>query len=142
MHIRFLSIAVSALALAACATGPDYAPKAIPPSAAAPFVMAQSSPLVSDAQPESNWWRLYDDPVLDGLVRDALASNTDIRVAIARLAKARGSLREERGAREPQIGASGSGQYGRLPGPSIPGEKRTDVQVDVGLNVAYEVDLF
>ena len=142
MHIRFLSIAVSALALAACATGPNYVPKAVAASAAAPFVMAQGSPLVSDAQPQSNWWRLYDDPVLDGVVRDALASNTDIRVAIARLEKARASLREERGAREPQIGASGGAQYGRLPGPSIPGEKRTDVQVDVGLSVAYEVDLF
>ena len=142
MHIRFFSTAVSALALAACATGPNYAPKSVAASAAAPFVMAQGSPLVSDAQPQSNWWRLYDDPVLDGLVRDALASNTDIRVAIARLEKARASLREERGAREPQIGASGGAQYGRLPGPSIPGEKRTDVQVDIGLNVAYEVDLF
>jgi NodT family efflux transporter outer membrane factor (OMF) lipoprotein len=142
MHIRLFSIAASALALPACATGPDYAARPVSASAAAPFVMAQGSPLVSNAQPDGNWWRLYDDPVLDGLVRDALASNTDIRVAIARLARARASLREERGAREPQLGASGSAQYGRLPGPAVPGEKRTDVQVDVGLSVAYEVDLF
>ena len=142
MHIRLFSTAASALALAACATGPDYAPKPVFASAAAPFAMAQGSPVVSDAELGGNWWRLYDDPVLDGLVRDALASNTDIRVAIARLARARASLREEVGAREPQIGATGSAQYGRLPGPSIPGEKRTDLRVDVGLGVAYEVDLF
>ena len=30
----------------------------------------------------------------------------------------------------------------RVPVPQFPGEKRTDVQVDVGLDVAYEVDLF
>lgn len=142
MNLRNLSIGASALVLAACATGPDYSPKPVSASAAAPFVMAQGSTLVSDAQPTSNWWRLYDDPVLDGLVHDALSANTDIRVAVARLAKARASLREEKGAREPQIGASGSAQYGRLPGPDVPGEKRNDVQVDVGLNVAYEVDLF
>ena len=142
MNLRNLSIATSVLVLAACATGPDYSPKPVSASAAAPFVMAQGSTLVSDAKPDGNWWRLYDDPVLDGLVHDALASNTDIRVAVARLAKARASLHEERGAREPQVGASGSAQYGRLPGPDGPGEKRTDVQVDVGLNVAYEVDLF
>ena len=142
MMLRKLSIAASALVLAACATGPDYSPKAVSASAAAPFVTAKGSSLVSEAQPAGNWWRLYDDPVLDGLVHDALTANTDIRVAVARLAKARASLREERGAREPQIGASGSTQYGRLPGPDVPGEKRTDVQVDVGLNVAYEVDLF
>jgi NodT family efflux transporter outer membrane factor (OMF) lipoprotein len=142
MNLRNISTAVSALALAACAVGPNYSPKPVSASAAAPFVMAQSSPIVSDAQPTGNWWRLYDDPVLNGLVQDALSANTDIRVAVARLAKARAILREERGAREPQVGASGSAQYGRLPGPDIPGEKRNDVQVDVGLNVAYEVDLF
>src|SRR5205085_6683657 len=122
--------------------GPNCSPKPVSPAADGPVVMAQGSPLVSDAQPARNWWRLYDDPVLDGLVQDALSANTDIRVAVARLAKARASLREERGAREPQVGASGSAQYGRLPGPDIPGEERNDVQVDVGLNVAYEVDLF
>lgn len=142
MQIRLFSIATSALALAACAAGPNYSPRPVSASAAAPFVMAQGSPLVSNTEPGGNWWRLYDDPVLDGLVRDALSANTDIRVAVARLAKARAGLREERGAREPQIGANGSAQYGRLPGPSIPGEKRTDMQVDVGLSVAYEVDLF
>jgi NodT family efflux transporter outer membrane factor (OMF) lipoprotein len=142
MMLRKLSISASALVLAACASGPNYVPKPVSASAAAPFVMAQSSTVVSDSQPSGNWWRLYDDPVLDGLVKDALAANTDIRVAVARLARARASLREERSAREPQVGISGSAQYGRLPGPPLPGEKRTDVQVDVGLGVAYEVDLF
>jgi NodT family efflux transporter outer membrane factor (OMF) lipoprotein len=139
---RKLSIAVSALALAACATGPNYMPKPVSASAAAPFVMAHGSTIVSAAQPQGNWWRLYDDPVLDGLVRDALAANTDIRVAVARLARARASLREERGAREPQVGLSGSTQYGRNPGPGIVGEKRNDLQVGVSLDVNYEVDLF
>ena len=139
---RNLAAMSSAIALAACATGPDYHPQPVSASAAAPFVMAQNSAVVSNSQPAGKWWRLYDDPVLDGLVRDALAANTDVRVAEARLQRARAALREERGAREPQVGVNGSAQYGRLPGPAIPGEKRTDVQVDVGLGVSYEVDLF
>jgi NodT family efflux transporter outer membrane factor (OMF) lipoprotein len=92
--------------------------------------------------PEANWWRLYADPVLDALVADALAANTDVRVAAARIARARAVLREERAAREPQVGVGGSAQYGRLPGPSIPGQSRTDVQTDLSFDVAYEVDLF
>ena len=139
---RNLAALSSAIALAACATGPDYHPQPVSASAAAPFVMAQGSTVVSDSQPAGNWWRLYDDPVLDGLVRDALAANTDVRAAEARLQRARAALREERGAREPQVGVNGSAQYGRLPGPAIPGEKRTEVQVDVGLGVSYEMDLF
>jgi NodT family efflux transporter outer membrane factor (OMF) lipoprotein len=132
----------SALALAACAAGPSYEAKPIPASAAGPFVAATGSTVVSDAQPAGKWWRLYDDPVLDGLVSDALGANTDIRVAVAHLAKARALLRVEGSAREPQVSLGGSGQYGRFSGPAIPGEKRTDLQVDVGLDVAYEVDLF
>jgi NodT family efflux transporter outer membrane factor (OMF) lipoprotein len=140
--LRKVSVSASALVLAACASGPDYVQKPVSASAAAPFVMAQNSAIVSDAQPSGNWWQLYDDPVLDVLVKDALAANTDIRVTVARLAKAEASLREERGAREPQVGVAGSVQYGRLSGPAVPGEKRPDVQVDAGLDVAYEVDLF
>jgi NodT family efflux transporter outer membrane factor (OMF) lipoprotein len=142
MISRNLFAVASALALAACASGPNYVAKPIPPSAAGPFVAAAGSSVVTNAQPTGTWWRLYNDPVLDGLVRDALAANTDIRVAAARLAKARSVLREERSAREPQVGVSGAAQYGRLAGPTLPGEKRNDVQVDVGLDVAYEVDLF
>ena len=142
MLSRTIFATSSALVLAACATGPNYVAKPIPTSAAGPFVAASGSPVVSDSQPARKWWHLYDDPVLDGLVSDALAANTDVRVAVAHLAKARALLREERSAREPQVSVGGSAQYGRLPGPAIPGEKRTDVQVDVGLDVAYEVDLF
>ena len=138
---RTLLAAGSALALAACATGPDYKPQPISASAGAPFVSATGA-AVSDSKPIGDWWRLYQDPVLDGLVSDALAANSDIRVAVAHLAKARASLRESRGAREPQVGVGGSVQYGRLPGSASLGDKRTDVQVDVGLDVAYEVDLF
>jgi NodT family efflux transporter outer membrane factor (OMF) lipoprotein len=139
---RKLILNGSLLALAACATGPNYAAKPLSAAAAGPFVSASGSSTVSDAEPTGNWWHLYDDPVLDQLTEDALAANTDIRVAVAHLAKARALLREQRGAREPQVGVDGAAQYGRLPGPSIPGEKRTDMQVDVGLSVAYEVDLF
>jgi len=139
---RTILVTGSALALAACAAGPDYEAKPIPASAAGPFVAATGSTVVTDTQPAPNWWRLYNDPVLDGLVSDALAANTDIRVAAAHLAKARALLRVEKSAREPQVSVGASAQYGRLPGPAIPGEKRTDLQVDVGLDVAYEVDLF
>lgn len=142
MRSKAILAAASAVALAACTTGPNYVAKPIPPSAAGPFTAASGSSVVSDAQPAARWWHLYDDPVLDRLVSDALAANTDIRVAVAHLAKARARLREERGAREPQVSVAGSGQYGRLPGPAVPAEKRTDVQVDVRLDVAYEVDLF
>jgi NodT family efflux transporter outer membrane factor (OMF) lipoprotein len=86
---------------------------------------------------ESNWWRLYDDPVLDGLIADALAHNTDVRVAVARLARARAALREVKVDRLPNVGASVSATRGR-----DEGQSDADTSIDVGLDVAYEVDLF
>jgi NodT family efflux transporter outer membrane factor (OMF) lipoprotein len=135
--------AASALALGACASGPNYAAPALPQGAARPFI-STTSPAVDAAAPaERDWWRLYDDPILDRLVADALAANTDIRVAVARLSRARAGLREARAERTPQIDAGGAAQYGRLPqGQRAPGSDREDWSLDAGLDVAYEADLF
>jgi len=144
MILRNILTATSALALAACAVGPNYAePKsASAPVATGPFVSA-NSPAVSLAPVAGDWWRLYDDPVLDGLVGDALANNTDVRVAVANIARARASLRGARADRLPQGEIGAGANYGRSPeGQRLPGSPREDWAVDVGLNVSYEVDLF
>jgi NodT family efflux transporter outer membrane factor (OMF) lipoprotein len=137
MTHRLLLAAVSAFALAACATGPDYVAVPVPTAAAGPFLGSADPRLVTPAAAEGDWWRLYEDPVLDRLVGDALAANTDIRVAVARLARARASLREVRGDREPQVGVGANAQYGRAEG-----RRGDDLQLGAGLDVAYEVDLF
>jgi len=140
MTLAKLLPAVSALALAACAAGPNYVPPLPVAGAQAPLITA-SAP-VNDAQTPDQWWKLYDDPVLDGLVADALAANTDIRVAVARLDRAKASLREARSDLLPQTTLSASPAYGRLPANQRqPGAKREDWQVDAGLDVSYELDL-
>jgi NodT family efflux transporter outer membrane factor (OMF) lipoprotein len=131
---------LSALTLAACAAGPDYVAPAAPSAAAAPFV-SNSAATVATA-PDNDWWRMYRDPVLDGLVADALAANTDLRVAVARLDRARAVLRETKSDREPQVNAGASANYGRASQlQSLPGFDRERATYDVGLNVSYEVDL-
>ncbi|MEO5774445.1 MAG: efflux transporter outer membrane subunit [Sphingomicrobium sp.] len=141
MFGRILLLSPAAL-LAACAAGPTYVPPHASPTAAAAFVHGQSAAFTLDAPADANWWRLYGDPVLDGLVHDALAANTDVRVAVARLQKSRAILREEAGAREPQVGLGASGQYGRVAGLPAGGEGRDALHVGAGVDVAYEVDLF
>jgi len=142
--MRFLA-AVSALALGACTVGPDYVAPIAPAPAAGPFI-AGTGPSVSTAPAVAgSWWQLYKDPVLDTLVADALRANTDLRVAAARLERARASLRGVRADRTPQVSVGGSAQYGGLPaGQNFGGGSGgTDNWfVDVGLDVAYELDLF
>lgn len=141
--LRILMISASALALSACAVGPDHVAPITPSSAAGPFVSAQDPAVATLAPVQGDWWRLYSDPVLDRLIADAMAANTDIRVATARIARARALLREAGTDRLPQATVGASADYGRLPASQrAPGAPREDWQVDLGLNVSYEVDLF
>lgn len=142
MLLRSLLITVSALTLSACAVGPDFVAPTTPVTASGPFLSTKAG-VTSTAAADAEWWRLYKDPVLDGLVADALAANTDVRVAVARIAKARASLREVRGDRLPSTNLSAGATYGRVSeGQVPPGADRTGWQVDAGLTVGYEVDLF
>jgi len=96
MTIRTLALAsLSALALAGCAVGPDYVASSPGPASSGPFLAAGAPPVTPSPLP-ADWWRLYDDPVLDGLVADALAANTDVRQAAARIERARAGLRGAR----------------------------------------------
>ena len=135
--MKLLSSIALALALTACAAGPEYARPATTPAATGPFVAATSPAVQPLAPVPDNWWRLYDDPVLDGLIVDALAHNTDVRAAVARLARARAALREVKVDRLPQGGVSAGVTRGRDPSQSY-----TTTSFDAGLQVAYEVDLF
>jgi len=135
--MKRLAILVSALALAACSTGPDYIRPATSSAAAGPFVAANSQAVRPLAPVPDDWWQLYNDPVLDGLITDALAHNTDVRAAVARLARARASLREVKVDRLPQDGVTASATRGR-----DAGDSDATTGFDAGLEVAYEVDLF
>lgn len=133
---------LAATALSACAVGPDYVAPTPPVAAAAPFAGVQTAE-VTTAAPDDSWWRLYNDPVLDGLVADALAANTDVRVAVARIEKARASLRGSRSDRLPQTNIDASGTYGRVSESQVlPGYDREGRRVDGEFSVGYELDLF
>jgi NodT family efflux transporter outer membrane factor (OMF) lipoprotein len=154
---RFLAPLLSAVALAGCTTvGPNYrSPEASVP-AQSQFAGA-ASPAFSGDQPNGPWWTLFADPVLDSLVREALANNNDLRLAAANLARSRAVLREIRGerlpttnigasattSRQPSAGSSGSSGGGTGGGASGgSGGGRTGELFDLGLDVGYQIDLF
>lgn len=139
-HFNYLLLAFSLLS--GCAVGPDYHPAKAPVSAAAPFIGA-GAPVVSREAAVDRWWELYNDPVLNRLVDDALAANTDIRVAAARVAHARALLRSARSDRLPTTGIAVSGQRERISSAQLTqGEPREAGVYDGGLTLSYEVDLF
>jgi len=140
--MRF-SVLLAATALAGCTVGPNYVAPSAPPAAQAPFIGTAQTPAVAAVAPQDDWWKLYDDPVLDSLIHDALAANTDVRVAVARIEKARAALRGSRAAELPSTDVSAATTYGRLADSQVlPGVDRQGRETQLGLSVGYEVDLF
>lgn len=140
---RLLQATAPVMALAGCAVGPDYvAPVATAP-AQAPFTSGADPAFVPE-QPPERWWRLFDAPALDRLIDEALAANTDLRVAAANLEQARAALREVRSARLPSTSVSAGGSYARTPGATsgVDGPLYEGEIYDGGLDVSYQVDLF
>jgi outer membrane protein, multidrug efflux system len=100
------SLCASLLASAGCTVGPDYhvpAQALVNAPSARGGLDAARGRTISPEAPPSDWWRLYQDPVLDRLVQQALAGNTDLRVAEANLERSRALLREARDANEPDL---------------------------------------
>ena len=138
--MRKLAAIVLSLLATACAVGPDYRPPATPPPAAGAFQTV--APGTSTAAPAEGWWKLYDDPALDALIRRALAANTDLRAAQANLQRAQAYLREARANRMPQGQTTGSAQYTNSGGFVGMGGRSSEWIYSGGINVEWELDLF
>jgi NodT family efflux transporter outer membrane factor (OMF) lipoprotein len=145
---KVLTLTALAAALAACTTvGPDYhVPKdaVIERDAAkAPFMGAAEKPYTSEALP-ADWWRLYQDPLLDKLVAKAFSANADLRVAAANLERAHGVLEEVEEKKRPEVEMSAAPMYGRLAGESIgiPEQLPRSGLYDADVKVAYQVDMW
>lgn len=133
---RPLTTAAVAVALGGCAAvGPNFRSPAPGAPAQRPFVSAQS-PVFTQDQPPGRWWSLFGDPAIDRIVEQALAANTDLRVAAANLARARAVLHETRAGRLPTTDLSASAAYAKEPGLGA------DTFYDAGIDVSYQLDLF
>lgn len=131
-------IALVAL-VAGCAVGPDYIEPETPGAAQASFAGADDAAF-SGELPPGEWWRLYDDPVLDAAVREALEANTDLRAAAANLARAEALARGARGERYPSATLQAGSTSGRQ-NVVAQGLAFEDTIYDAGLSVSYQVDL-
>lgn len=132
---------VTALALAACAS-PRTPDLSLPGAFEAQSGAAQAIAL-------DQWWTAFGEPELTGLVEQALAANTDVRTAAARLQEVRAQRSSAILSLFPQGDATGSGrrtETEQLSGTqvSIPGfsTSGTSEAYQANFNVSWELDLF
>ncbi|MEB2650903.1 TolC family protein [Pseudomonas siliginis] len=140
-------IAGLGMMLSACQmVGPDYQ---VPADAAVQRKDIQGElavagkPVISEPVP-ADWWRLYKDPRLDQLVQQAMASNTDLRVAAANLSRARAQVDEAESAGGWSGGVKMGAQRLQESGQAFLLPEKVPVAniADIGISASYQFDLW
>jgi len=107
-----ISALLGAAVLSGCALAPTYerpatrqpaAFKELQDSASAGWAPAAPA----DALDRGPWWTLFDDPVLDGLVRQVEVSNQNVAAAVAAYSQARALVAQQRASLFPTVTLTG-----------------------------------
>lgn len=117
-----IAVTLAAFLAAGCTVGPHYRPPA-PPTATG-YIPTPAHPTASttgpagaeqrfdaSAQLSAEWWKLFQSPALDHMVREALNNSPTLAQATARLKQAQEDLRARTGATKyPSINGSASAE--------------------------------
>ena len=141
MKLRTLVLAVMAISASGCMIGPDYLRPDIDSPQAYRFEPRQAA-----AAADSEWWKQYQDPVLDQLIADALANNLDVKVAAANVQAAAGILTSTRAPIFPQFGYSADAGRARYSesgdGAIAPGTVNPQNFNQAAVTASWEIDLW
>ena len=82
-----LGLAILTGVLGGCAVGPNYHP----PKSAMPASWSEvkSGGIITNTALASEWWKTFNDPVLNSLISRAVTNNLDLRISEGRLREAR-----------------------------------------------------
>lgn len=139
MVVLRASLLAAALALAGCASvGPNYH-EAKP---AAPQLQGLDAAQKNNAQFQAEWWKQFNDPTLDALIRRAAANNLDLRIAVARLHEARALLSGAKSDQLPTIDTDVNYTRSRGQQPGFGTQRRTVTTYQAGFDASWELDLF
>src|SRR6266850_540290 len=126
------------LGLAGCAIGPNYKRPSLPvPERFYADERAAEARSLADVP----WWDIFDDPILKGLIEEAIRNGFDARLAAARVEEARARFGIARSQFFPSVEYEGGWQRARpdqIVNPS--GQTQTRWTVDAGFS--WELDLW
>ena len=102
MKARAIALVALALAGSRCAVGPNYSRPALPMPPQ--FYGAEAAVAEARSLADLPWWEVFQDPVLEGLIEEALRQGYDARLAAARVEEAQALYGVARGALYPGVG--------------------------------------
>ncbi|MCB1094919.1 MAG: efflux transporter outer membrane subunit [Verrucomicrobiae bacterium] len=144
-HAIIIPACAAAFLTGCTAVGPDFHK----PDQAVPEKWSSSQAgLYETTKVNSQWWRVFEDPLLRTMIDSALRSNKDIEQAEARIREARALREVAASTLFPDIGTSASAlketisENGRIPAGAIPAIPRRRDVFETGFDASWELDIF
>jgi len=138
--VRFLVVSI-AWTFAACTTvGPDYVRPDLPVPDGWQGTAGSAAPAPAGEDAVTDWWQVFDDPILDDLVARAVAENLDLKSALSTVRQARISRGIAGADRSPSVNASGSVR--RTYREDAAGDFSPTDSYSLGLDASWELDIF
>lgn len=133
---------VAGALLGGCAIGPDYArPKVASPGVFRGQVAAEAASFA-----DAPWWEVFEDPILRGLIADALRGNYDVAIAAARVQEARANLGVARSDFFPSLDYTGAAARSKVspglsgrPGGPVPDASNA---FSASMSMSWELDVW
>ncbi|HWE22483.1 MAG TPA: efflux transporter outer membrane subunit [Myxococcales bacterium] len=131
-------VAGTALVAAACSFAPEYKR----PEAGMPAEYRFATPQESASIADLPWWQLFKDPVLQDLIRTALANNQDLALAAARVDESRAFVGIAKADFYPQLSAQVDAAYGRPISKEFNPYAEYSGRYSASVNMSWEIDLW
>lgn len=108
-----------------------------------PTEWAEDATLFQQVLPvDDQWWKAFQDPMLDSLISVAVKKNYSVMTAIDRMNMAKANLRIERGNYFPTIGLNAGWTRQQSSGNTSELPQSTQHYYDAAVNMSWELDLF
>ena len=142
--MRRSAAGILALALAACAVGPDYQRPEAAVSAVYKEAVGWKVAEPRDEASRGNWWEIFGDPKLSALIESIDMSNQNVLLAEARFRQAQALAAQSRAALFPTLDANASITRSRSPTGAAGGTTAGRIidNRSVTLNSSWEIDLW
>jgi multidrug efflux system outer membrane protein len=141
--LRVAFAIVVTMAASACMVGPDYKrpPVDAPDAYRTADPNAATPPATSASLADEPWWQLFEDDVLQSLIRTALEHNYDVQMAAARILEAQAQLGITRADQFPNVSA-GVDVLGQRPSVALGFPSANVGAVAVQASAAWELDFW
>lgn len=137
MKKKALSLAILFL-LSGCAIGPRYHT----PETEAPEKFREMDTATDKSLADVPWWEVFQDKALQGLIREGVRNNHDLKLAAARVEEARASIGVARADILPQTDLTAGAQRDRNSQLLYPATERLTSTYSGGFNTSWEIDLW